>query len=96
MCMVEIEGKKRPQIACDTAIKKDMVVNTKNESINAVKRDILELELLSHPVYCAICDQAGECSLQDYYMDFALAKSRRAKEEKSIKIKNSILEEISF
>jgi len=87
MCMVEIEGKKRPQIACDTAVKKDMVVNTKNENITAVKRDILELELLSHPVDCAICDQAGECSLQDYYMDFGLAKSRRPKEEKNHKNK---------
>lgn len=87
MCMVEIEGQKRPQIACDTAIKKDMVVNTKSERINAVKRDILELELLSHPVDCAICDQAGECSLQDYYMDFGLAKSRRPKEEKNHKNK---------
>jgi len=87
MCMVDIEGKKRPQIACDTPILKDMVVNTKNEKINAVKRDILELELLSHPVDCPICDQAGECSLQDYYMEFGLNESRRPKEEKKHKNK---------
>ena len=87
MCMVDIEGQKRPQIACDTPIKKDMVVNTKNEKINAVKRDILELELLSHPVDCPICDQAGECKLQDYYMDFGLNESRRPKEEKNHKNK---------
>jgi len=87
MCMVEIEGQKRPQIACDTAIKKDMVVNTKNESINDVKRKILELELLSHPVDCPICDQAGECSLQDYYMEFGLNEARRPKEEKKHKNK---------
>lgn len=87
MCMVEIGGEKRPQIACDTLIKKDMVVNTKNERINAVKRDILELELLSHPVDCPICDQAGECKLQDYYMEFGLHEARRPKEEKKLKQK---------
>ena len=87
MCMVEIEGQKRPQIACDTPIKKDMIVNTKNENINDVKRKILELELLSHPVDCPICDQAGECSLQDYYMEFGLNQARRPKEEKTHKNK---------
>jgi len=87
MCMVAIEGQKRPQIACDTLVKKDMVVSTKNESINDVKRKILELELLSHPVDCPICDQAGECSLQDYYMEFGLNEARRPKEEKKLKNK---------
>ena len=87
MCMVDIVGQKHPQIACDTPIKKDMVVNTKNEKINAVKRNILELELLSHPVDCPICDQAGECKLQDYYMEFGLNESRRPKEEKKLKNK---------
>ncbi|MDF1881323.1 (2Fe-2S)-binding protein [Sulfurimonas sp. MAG313] len=87
MCMVGIEGQKRPQIACDTPIKKDMVVYTKNEAINDVKRKILEFELLSHPVDCPICDQAGECSLQDYYMEFGLNEARRPKEEKKHKNK---------
>ncbi len=87
MCMVSIEGQKRPQIACDTLIKEGMVVNTNNEQINEVKRKILELELLSHPVDCPICDQAGECSLQNYYMDFGLNESRRPKEEKKHKDK---------
>jgi len=64
-----------------------MVVNTKNERINKVKRSILELELLSHPVDCPICDQAGECKLQDYYMEFGLNESRRPKEEKKLKNK---------
>ena len=87
MCMVEVEGQKRPQVACDTLVKRGMVVNTKNESINDVKRSILELELLSHPVDCPICDQAGECKLQDYYMAFGLNESRRDKEEKTHKEK---------
>ncbi|MDD3463097.1 MAG: 2Fe-2S iron-sulfur cluster-binding protein [Sulfurospirillaceae bacterium] len=76
MCMVEIEGKKRPQIACDTPIKEGMVVRTRGENIDKVKRSILELELINHPVDCPICDQAGECKLQDYYMETGLYDSR--------------------
>lgn len=76
MCMVEIEGQKRPQIACDTPIKEGMIVRTKGASIDRVKRSILELELINHPIDCPICDQAGECSLQNYYMDVGLYESR--------------------
>ncbi|MFA6195847.1 MAG: 2Fe-2S iron-sulfur cluster-binding protein [Sulfurimonas sp.] len=75
MCMVKIKGQKRPQIACDTFVCENLEVSTKNENINEVKRSILELELLNHPVDCAICDQAGECKLQDYYMDYGLYES---------------------
>ena len=76
MCMVEIKGAKRPQIACNTFVKAGMEVSTTSESIQQVKRNILELELVNHPVDCPVCDQAGECRLQDYYMDFGLYQSR--------------------
>ena len=76
MCMVEIEGKKRPQIACDTPIKDGMIIRTKGEGIQRVKRQILEMELINHPIDCPVCDQAGECSLQNYYMDVGLYESR--------------------
>ena len=75
MCMVEIKGQKRPQVACDTFVSEGLEVFTKTKSINEVKRSILELELLNHPVDCPICDQAGECKLQDYYMDYGLYES---------------------
>ena len=76
MCMVEIEGQKRPQIACDTPIKDGMMVRTKGENIEKVRRDILELELINHPIDCPTCDQAGECKLQDYYMESGFYESR--------------------
>jgi NADH-quinone oxidoreductase subunit G len=75
MCMVEIEGKKRPQIACDTFVSEGMEVRTRGEKINSVRQRILELELINHPVDCPICDQAGECKLQDFYMDYGLYDS---------------------
>lgn len=76
MCMVEIEGKKRPQIACDTPVTDGMKIHTKSDSIQKVKRQILEMELINHPIDCPVCDQAGECSLQNYYMDVGLYESR--------------------
>ena len=77
MCMVEIEGQKRPQIACDTPVKDGMVVYSKGEKlpIQKIRKDILELELINHPVDCPVCDQAGECSLQDFYMEYGLHNS---------------------
>ncbi|WP_455755561.1 2Fe-2S iron-sulfur cluster-binding protein [Sulfurimonas sp.] len=82
MCMVAIKGQKRPQIACDTLIKKGMLVDTKNDVIEKVRTDILELELVNHPVDCPVCDQAGECSLQDFYMDYGLHNSKITIQEK--------------
>ena len=76
MCMVEIEGQKRPQIACDTFIKEGMEIRSTGENIEKVRTDILELELINHPVDCPTCDQAGECSLQDFYMDYGLHDSK--------------------
>lgn len=82
MCMVEIEGKKRPQIACDTFVCDGMTIRTKGEKINSVRKKILELELINHPIDCPICDQAGECKLQDFYMDYGLYDSSMNKEQK--------------
>lgn len=76
MCMVEIEGQKRPQIACDTPVKADMIVRTKSDKIMDVRKDILELQLINHPIDCPTCDQAGECKLQDFYMESGFYESR--------------------
>jgi NADH-quinone oxidoreductase subunit G len=82
MCMVEIEGQKRPQIACNTFVKEGMEVRTRGEKIDSTRQNILELELINHPVDCPICDQAGECKLQDYYMDYGLYDSHIDKSHK--------------
>ena len=82
MCMVEIEGQKRPQIACDTNIKAGMQVRSRGKNIDRVHQNILELELINHPVDCPTCDQAGECSLQNFYMDYGLYDSHVSRDEK--------------
>ena len=96
MCMVGIEGQKRPQIACDTLIKEGMVVNTKSDTIKKVQTDILELELVNHPVDCPTCDQAGECSLQDFYMDYGLHTSKitiaeKVKHDKAVDLGSNVM-----
>lgn len=78
MCMVESSmappGKLVP--ACQTAIAEGMVVKTKTEKVTAQQKMVMEFLLLNHPVDCAICDQAGECKLQDYYMRHDAEPSR--------------------
>lgn len=95
MCMVDIKGLKRPQIACNTFVSENLEVSTISENITEVKRSILELELLNHPVDCAICDQAGECKLQDYYMDFGLYDSHlttaKTKKDKHIDLGSNVM-----
>lgn len=72
MCQVEIEGVPKLVIACNAAVRDGMVVNTKTPRVRSTVQNILNFHLLHHPVDCPVCDQAGECSLQDFYMDHGL------------------------
>lgn len=67
LCLVEIEGARGLQISCNTQVAPGMVVRANSEQAKAARRDTLEFILLNHPIDCPICDQAGECKLQDYY-----------------------------
>lgn len=68
MCMVQIEGNPRPQIACNTQVTEGMVVNNTAAAVKDAVKWTLEFHLINHPLDCPICDQAGECGLQEYYM----------------------------
>lgn len=72
MCQVELEGAPKLVIACNAEVRDGMVVNTRSERVNRAVRNILNFHLLHHPVDCPVCDQAGECSLQDFYMDHGM------------------------
>ena len=76
MCAVEVEKAPKLQIACATEIAEGMIVRTDTAAVKKARRDVLEFLLANHPVDCPICDQAGECFLQDYYMEHGLHKSR--------------------
>src|SRR5450759_1315882 len=82
MCLVEVEKFPKLQTACSTAVNDGMVVRTDTEKVRKAVTGVLELMLIHHPIDCPICDQAGECGLQNYYMKFGLHKSRYALEDK--------------
>lgn len=98
LCMVEIKGISKPQISCATQVKDGMEIFTKSEMIVKARISVLEFLLLNHPIDCPICDQAGECKLQDFYMDYGLHSNRfrledKIKKRKAIDIgKNIVLD----
>lgn len=75
VCLVEIEGMPKLQIACNTPVTDGMVVHTQNDKVNAGRGMILELLLVNHPLDCPICDKGGECDLQDYAMAYGRGAS---------------------
>jgi NADH-quinone oxidoreductase subunit G len=76
MCLVEVEKAPKLQIACNTRVTEGMVVRTSSDRTKAAQRAVLEFLLINHPIDCPVCDQAGECKLQDYYMDYDRRASR--------------------
>ena len=76
MCLVEIEKMPKLQIACNTQATEGMVVKTQSPKVLDARRAVMEFLLINHPLDCPICDQAGECWLQDYYMKHDLMGSR--------------------
>jgi len=82
MCLVEIEKMPKLQIACNTRATEGMVVRTRSDKVLRARESVLEFLLVNHPIDCPICDQAGECKLQDYYMDHDRQESRFPLESK--------------
>jgi NADH-quinone oxidoreductase subunit G len=78
-CMVEIEGPKGPMltIGCNTKVAEGMVIHTETPKAKRAQKSALEMLLLDHPLDCPVCDKAGECKLQDQYMEYGLYNFRR-------------------
>jgi NADH-quinone oxidoreductase subunit G len=76
ICMVEIEKMPKLQIACYTPVAEGMIVKTNSPKVLETRKSVLEFLLVNHPVDCPVCDQAGECKLQDYYMEHGKYNSR--------------------
>ena len=81
LCMVDIEKNPRPQIGCNTLAADGMVVHTRTERILETRKSIMEFHLVNHPLDCPVCDQAGECWLQIYYMRHGLYDPRMVDEK---------------
>lgn len=75
MCLVDVEKMPKLTPACTTIVNEGMVVRSDNDRVKQAVRGVLEFLLINHPVDCPVCDQAGECRLQDYYMVYGLHTS---------------------
>ena len=76
MCLVDIEGNPKPQPACSTPSSAGMKVHTNNEKAKTAQKAVMEFLLINHPLDCPICDQGGECELQDVAMEYGSDISR--------------------
>ena len=76
ICLVEIEKLPKLAIACSTTATEGMVVHTKSEKVLSSQNAVMEFLLINHPLDCPICDEAGECKLQDYAFKYSKGLSR--------------------
>ncbi|MDC9726463.1 MAG: NADH-quinone oxidoreductase subunit NuoG [Candidatus Thioglobus sp.] len=76
MCLVDVEGAPKPQPACSTPIADGMKIHTQNERAKASQKAVMEFLLINHPLDCPICDQGGECELQDVAVEYGSDVSR--------------------
>jgi len=87
VCLVEVEKMPKLMIACSTLAAEGMVVHTQSEKTLAARNAVMEFILINHPLDCPICDEAGECKLQDYAYQHGEGESRFT-EEKNHKLKH--------
>src|SRR5215472_6131931 len=76
ICLVEVEKVPKLQIACNTPVIEGMVVQTTSAKVQEGRRAVLEFLLANHPLDCPVCDQSGECDLQNFYLNFGLYDPR--------------------
>lgn len=76
MCLVEVAGSPKPVASCALPITEGMVVKTKTEMTRKARKGVLEFLLINHPLDCPICDQGGECDLQDITMAYGPSSTR--------------------
>lgn len=95
VCLVEIEGMPKLDLACSTVVREGLKVRTTGDRVLQARRAVLEFLLTEHPLDCPICDKAGECKLQDYCLDAGLTVNAfseiREKREKKLPIADKLL-----
>jgi NADH-quinone oxidoreductase subunit G len=84
MCLVEIEKMPKPVASCGQPVGDGMVIYTDNEKIRAARRNVMELLLINHPLDCPICDQGGECDLQDEAVGYGRGHSRYEEHKRAV------------
>ncbi len=88
MCLVEVEKAPKPMPACATPVAEGMKIFTRSARAVAAQKATMEFLLINHPLDCPICDQGGECELQDLALGFGAAASRFDERKRVVKDKN--------
>ena len=84
MCLVDVEKAPKPMPACATPVTQGMVVHTKNDKAIRAQKGVMEFLLINHPLDCPICDQGGECQLQDLAVGYGAGESRYQEEKRTV------------
>ncbi|MCG2604849.1 MAG: 2Fe-2S iron-sulfur cluster-binding protein, partial [Achromobacter sp.] len=84
MCLVEVEKAPKALPACATPVTNGMVVHTCSEKARAAQKSVMEFLLINHPLDCPICDQGGECQLQDLAVGYGGSSSRYQEEKRVV------------
>ena len=88
MCLVEVEKAPKPLPACATPVTKGMKVSTHSEQAVTAQKGVMEFLLINHPLDCPICDQGGECQLQDLAVGYGGSGSRYEEDKRVVVNKN--------
>lgn len=84
MCLVDVEKAPKPMPACATPVTQGMIVRTKSEKAIKAQQSVMEFLLINHPLDCPICDQGGECQLQDLAVGYGGSSSRYDEEKRVV------------
>lgn len=84
MCLVDVEKAPKPMPACATPVTQGMIVRTKSEKAIKAQQSVMEFLLINHPLDCPICDQGGECQLQDLAVGYGAGASRYEEEKRVV------------
>lgn len=88
MCLVDVDGARKPLPSCANTIQDGMVVHTTTGRVKQDREGVMEFLLINHPLDCPICDQAGECDLQDQALHYGRDRSRYTEQKRQVSIKN--------
>jgi len=88
MCLVDVEKAPKPLPACATPVMPDMKVQTRSPRAQEAQKGVMEFLLINHPLDCPICDQGGECELQDLAMGYGRDVSRYQENKRVVQDKN--------
>jgi len=84
MCLVDVEKAPKPMPACATPVTQGMIVRTKSDKAIKAQQSVMEFLLINHPLDCPICDQGGECQLQDLAVGYGKSASRYEEEKRVV------------